>query len=140
MHIRRWRWWCQADERRWWRRQWWWWRRASASSMDGEHRSKTKSIPAKSSQVNQNQIKPVPSQVKAHLVDDGELRVADEGDALEHRDRANNERRVGRDAEGELVRDLGEVRRELLPNPIAKYSRETNNNPLERRAGWMAGG
>jgi hypothetical protein len=101
---------------------------------------KTKSIPAKSSQVNQNQIKPVPSQVKAHLVDDGELRVADEGDALEHRDRANNERRVGRDAEGELVRDLGEVRRELLPNPIAKYSRETNNNPLERRAGWMAGG
>ena len=42
------------------------------------------------------------------------LRVADEGDPLEHRDRADDQREVRRDAERELERDLREIGRELL--------------------------
>ena len=49
-----------------------------------------------------------------HLVDDGELRVALEGDAFEHRDGPDDQRKVRRDAEGELESDVGEVGRKLL--------------------------
>mmetsp|Transcript_20632 Transcript_20632/g.64632 ORF Transcript_20632/g.64632 Transcript_20632/m.64632 type:complete len:571 (-) Transcript_20632:606-2318(-) len=56
----------------------------------------------------------LPREVRVGLVDDCELRVADKRDALEHRDGADDEGGVGRDAERELVRDLGEVRGELL--------------------------
>jgi hypothetical protein len=48
------------------------------------------------------------------LVNERKLRVANERDALKHADRADDEREVGRDAEGVVERDLRQVRCEFL--------------------------